>query len=88
MLSLRNLQIQDKDLLVEYLNTPEVVQYLSSRIPQPYTLEDAHWWVTTGCKENSITRAVELDGQFCGVIGAYLQPYEYNHSFSSVSYMA
>lgn len=69
-----------EELLVQYLNNDHVVKYLSSKIPQPYTKEDAKWWITTGSKENAIVKAIEFNGVFCGVIGVYTQSFEYQHS--------
>ncbi|WP_199608923.1 GNAT family N-acetyltransferase [Flocculibacter collagenilyticus] len=80
MIKLRNLENTDQELLVQYLNNARVTRYLSSRIPQPYTQEDARWFVNVGSKENSIVKAIIVDDVFCGVIGAYTQQLEYAHS--------
>ena len=80
MVVLRGLYHDDKSRLVEYLNDVSVIQYLSSKIPPPYSLEDATWWVVIGSKDNAIVRAIEINGSFCGVIGAYTQAFEYAHS--------
>ncbi len=80
MIKLRDLNQQDDNLLVAYLNNKKVVQYLSSRIPQPYTLEDAAWWINTGCKDQATVKAITFNNVFCGVIGVYHQPFEYAHS--------
>jgi RimJ/RimL family protein N-acetyltransferase len=70
----------DRQLLVAYLNDDNVIRYLSSKIPHPYSFEDATWWVDTGSKDNAIVKAIEFNGIFCGVIGAYTQAFEYRHS--------
>ena len=80
MIKLRDLENKDKELLVEYLNNPNVVKYLSSNIPQPYSLEDATWWVDTGSKQSAIVKAIGQDDEIVGVIGAYIQKDEYAHS--------
>lgn len=80
MITLRDLGNDDQLLLVKYLNDPEVIRYLSSKIPNPYTVDDANWWIETGSKDHAIVKAVEFNGVFCGVIGAYTQVFEYAHS--------
>ncbi len=65
---LREFLPEDETLLVRYLADPQTVQYLSNRIPQPYTAEDAHWWVTSGSREQ-IARAVVVDNQLVGAVG-------------------
>ncbi len=71
-LQLRPFVHTDAPLIVEYLNDPLVTQYLSSRLPSPYTLTDAFEWIETGCHDQQISRAIEVDGKFCGSVGAYL----------------
>lgn len=78
MIKLRELQIDDREWLVRYLNNEWVVRYLSSRIPQPYTFNDANWWVEIGSKQSALVKAITLDEVFCGVVGIYLQEAEYS----------
>lgn len=80
MINLRDLTDKDDNLLVSYLNNENVVKFLSSRIPQPYTVDDAHWWIKTGSKAEATVKAIEYKGTFCGVIGIYHQQFEYAHS--------
>ncbi|WP_247682409.1 GNAT family protein [Pseudoalteromonas sp. MMG013] len=80
MIILRNMCNDDKQHLVEYLNDPTVTKYLSSKIPSPYTVADATWWIDIGSKEHAIVRAITYNGVFCGVIGVYAQAFEYAHS--------
>ncbi|WP_100643495.1 GNAT family N-acetyltransferase [Alteromonas facilis] len=80
MLTLRPLQSLDEPDLVNSLNNPNVTRFLSSNIPQPYSSEDARWWVDTGCNIDTIVRAIEWDGSFCGTVGVYLQKNEYAHA--------
>ncbi|MCF6438759.1 GNAT family N-acetyltransferase [Pseudoalteromonas luteoviolacea] len=70
--TLRTLKPSDNVYLVNYLNDSEVTRYLSDRLPAPYTLQDAKWWLDIGCRQNALNYAIESHGQFCGVIGAYL----------------
>jgi RimJ/RimL family protein N-acetyltransferase len=80
MIHFRDLAAQDEARLVRYLNNSHVVKYLTSRIPSPYTLEDANWWINTGSKDSAVTKVIEFDGVFCGVISVYRQQFEYSHS--------
>ena len=68
MLTLRDLQTEDESWLIQYLNNPEVVKYLTDRIPFPYTRDDARWWITSGSKKE-IVRAIVFAGVPVGVIG-------------------
>ncbi len=68
MVSLRSFNDKDIEDLVEYLNDSDVTRYLTSKIPQPYTLEDAEWWISAGSKAG-IVRAIVADGNFVGCIG-------------------
>lgn len=84
MIKLRELQSDDREWLVRYLNNERVVRYLSSRIPQPYTFNDANWWVESGSKQSALVKAITLDEVFCGVVGVYLQKAE--HSGAELGY--
>jgi ribosomal-protein-alanine N-acetyltransferase len=79
MIKLRGMESEDKNLLIRYLNNQDVVRFLSSKIPQPYTDQDAEWWVEVGSKQGGTVRAIEYHGLFCGVIGAVRQHFEYSH---------
>ena len=68
MMQLREFVAEDETLLLRYLNDPQTVQYLSERIPQPYTVDDARWWIEVGSREQ-IARAIEVNGQLVGSIG-------------------
>jgi RimJ/RimL family protein N-acetyltransferase len=76
---LRDFGKNDIESLVLYLNNKNVTKYLTSRIPQPYSIDDAKWWVITGSKEG-ITKAVEVNGKFVGSIGATAGEFESNRS--------
>lgn len=79
MIKLRELKSDDRQWLVRYLNNEQLVQYLTSRIPQPYSFDDATWWVEVGSKERAFVRAISFNGAFCGVIGVYTKEAEYAH---------
>jgi len=79
MITLRAFNASDAELLIHYLNEPKVSQYITAAIAQPYTQEDALWWVNTGsCFE--YIKAIEYNGIFVGCISATLGEFEYNRS--------
>ena len=80
MIQLRDVHSNDNLLLVQYLNNENVTRYLSSKIPSPYSLEDAKWWIEVGSKDNAIVKAITFNNTFCGVVGIYTQAFEYQHS--------
>ena len=77
-LMLRPFKAQDEQLLVEYLNDPQVTHYLSSRIPFPYKAEDAQWWINKGSR-NGFIRAITVNGKLAGCVGAEVGQHEYQH---------
>jgi len=79
MITFRDFKEEDKAALLTILNEPQVVKYLSSRIPKPYTLEDAHWWIFTG-SQIGIVKAIECNGTLVGCIGADRGVFEYQRS--------
>ena len=68
MIELRSLEENDIGVIAKLLNNARVARYLSTRIPFPYSIDDAKWWVTTGCKEG-INKAIDVDGNFVGMVG-------------------
>ncbi len=79
MLRLRHFEQTDQAVLVNYLNNSDVKRFLSPKIPTPYTHDDAHWWIDEGSKAG-ITRAIEVNGQLAGCIGALPGEFEYAKS--------
>jgi ribosomal-protein-alanine N-acetyltransferase len=79
MITLRKFVASDIDLLVSFLNNPEVTQYITGAIPQPYTKNDAHWWIENSAKSDYI-KAIECKGAFVGCISATIGDFEYNRS--------
>lgn len=79
MVVLREFNIEDAPLLREHLNNPNVTRYLTTSIPQPYTQEDAKWWIKEGSKAG-IVRAVELNGVLVGSVGANRRQFEQSRS--------
>ncbi|RKF18045.1 N-acetyltransferase [Alginatibacterium sediminis] len=79
MISLREFQLEDAPHLLRILNTPSVVKYLSSKIPYPYTEQDAQWWIVTGSKQG-IVKAITVNGLFVGCIAASRGEFEHRRS--------
>lgn len=65
----RDFSENDVPLLQRYLNDPLVTQYLAGSIPQPYTEQDAQWWVSEGSQKGWV-KAVAFNNQFVGTVGA------------------
>jgi RimJ/RimL family protein N-acetyltransferase len=80
MIELRELDEGDIQSIASYANNFNVSQYMASRMPYPYTLDDAQWWVRTGSKEQGLNFAIDLEGTCIGVIGVRLGENEYQHS--------
>lgn len=68
MIKLREIKERDIEDIAKLLNNENVTKYLTARIPFPYGIEDAKWWVTIGSKEGT-NRAIEFKGKFVGVVG-------------------
>lgn len=79
MVSLRDFTKNDIERLVTLLNNDEVSQFLSSKIPSPYTKCDATWWVNEGSKEGYV-RAITYDDILIGCIGVNRGEFEYQRS--------
>lgn len=79
MIILREFKIEDEPILREHLNNPNVARYLTTRIPQPYTQEDARWWINEGSKAD-IVRAIEYNGVLVGSVGAHRRQFELSRS--------
>ena len=79
MVELRDFKLDDKNRLISCLNDAAVTQFLSTKIPSPYTKEDAHWWVTEGSKVD-VVRAIAFDEQLVGCIAVNRGEFEYSRS--------
>ena len=80
MIELRDLVESDIPAIAAFANNYSVSRYMASRMPYPYTIEDARWWVTTGSKEQGLNLAVSLDGTCIGVVGVRPGENEYRYS--------
>lgn len=79
MVTLRCFAEPDIPLLLDYLNNPKVTWYLTSHIPQPYTLNDAEWWIREGSTQGMV-RAIESEGTLVGCVGATPEQFEYSRN--------
>ncbi|MET0027796.1 MAG: GNAT family N-acetyltransferase [Candidatus Thiodiazotropha sp.] len=78
-MKLRDIEERDIETIPLLLNNENVARYLTGRIPFPYTLDDAKWWVSTGHKEG-INKAIDIEGSFAGMIGVSQGNFEYQKS--------
>jgi [ribosomal protein S5]-alanine N-acetyltransferase len=70
MTRLRELCHSDLDPLVRLANNANVSRYLVYTFPHPYTKSDGEWWIGTGSmRAGAITRMIEYEGEFAGLIG-------------------
>jgi len=76
---LREFTQNDTERLVAILNDDSVTQFLSTKIPSPYTKEDALWWVNEGSKSDLI-KAISFNGILVGCIGINRGKFEYQRS--------
>jgi len=79
MVELRDFNERDVVDLVTILNDENVTRYLSTKIPSPYTSEDAMWWVEEGSK-TGIIKAISIHDQLVGCIGVTPGEFEYERS--------
>ena len=62
-------KISDKKILIKHLSNWEVIKWLK-RIPFPYLLEDADWWINIHTKEkNNLEYNIYLNDELIGGIG-------------------
>ncbi|MGB5918076.1 GNAT family N-acetyltransferase [Arcobacter sp.] len=79
MILLREFTQNDTERLVAILNNDSVTQFLSTKIPFPYTKEDALWWINEGSKSDLI-KAISFNGILVGCIGINRGEFEYQRS--------
>jgi len=53
---------------------------MTSRMPYPYTEDDAKWWVKTGSKESGLNKAIDLAGECIGAVGVRFGQFECQYS--------
>ncbi len=79
MVHLRDFEIADTEHIIRHLNNEKVIKYLTTKIPYPYTVKDASWWVDIGSKEG-ITKAIDVQGEFAGAIGVAVGDFQHSRS--------
>ena len=79
MVILRDFDNSDINRLVHILNDEVVTEFLSTKIPTPYTSEDAAWWVNEG-SQSGIIKAISYDNMLVGCIGVNRGQFEYERS--------
>ena len=66
----------DADSVAKYANNINVANNLRNVFPHPYTIEDAKWYVNNCASNDEIhqcTRAIVVDGEAVGSIGAFIK---------------
>lgn len=79
--TLRNLEMSDKYRLAELMNNKNIWDNLRDRLPFPYTVSDAEFFINL--TQNDVSNenfAIEYNKEFCGVIGLILQNGVYRKS--------
>jgi len=80
MIELRSFNESDIDPIAIYANNVNVTRYMASRMPYPYTKQDAIWWVESGNKEQGLNYAIDLGGKCVGVVGVRFGELELQYS--------
>jgi RimJ/RimL family protein N-acetyltransferase len=80
MIGLRDFVDSDIGSIAIYANNINVSRYMASRMPYPYTKDDARWWVETGSKEQGLYYAIDLGGECIGVVGVRFGDLEQQYS--------
>lgn len=80
---LREWQHGDAEEIVQAADNPHIAQNLRNTFPNPYTIEDARWYVNDCISKegkNQITRAIAVDGKAVGSIGIFVKDDVYEKS--------
>ena len=80
MIELRELVDSDVDSIAICANNFNVSRYMASRMPYPYTRDDAIWWVEFGSKEHGLNYAIDIGGKCIGVVGVRFGEFELQYS--------
>ena len=68
-ISLRPWSLTDAPRVAELMNSPDVLRYLTCRLPNPYTLADAEAFLTKVVEQVQPQRAILFDGKVVGCVG-------------------
>lgn len=80
---LREWQYDDAEQVSIAANNPNIAKNLRNVFPNPYSLNDAKWYVNDCISKegkNQITRAIESDGSAVGSIGVFVKDDVYEKS--------
>ena len=69
-IELKKWSFEDKEFLIKMCNTIDR-NYLSDRMPDPYTDESAEWWlnmVEENDEKNGVFREIVVDGKIAGAV--------------------
>ena len=69
-IELKKWSFEDKEFLIKMCNTIDR-NYLSDRLPDPYTDESAEWWlnmVEENDEKNGVFREIVVDGKIAGAV--------------------
>lgn len=80
---LRKWQYDDVEAIAQAANNPNIAQNLRNTFPNPYTIEDARYYVNDCIShegKSQITRAIVVDGKAVGSIGIFIKNDVYEKS--------
>lgn len=80
---LRAWKTEDAEALAQAANNPNIAKNLRNAFPNPYTLEDAIWFINdsiTNAERKQINYAIVVDGQAVGGIGISVKDDVYEKS--------
>ena len=80
---LREWRTEDAHDIAIAANNPKIAKNLRNTFPNPYSLEDAKWYINdciTKEGEKQITRAIVVDGKAVGSIGIFVKEDVYEKS--------
>lgn len=81
--ALREWKMEDAESIAVAANNPKVAEKLRNVFPNPYTLEDAKWYVNDCIEKEGnyqIARAIVVDGKAVGSIGIFVKDDVYEKS--------
>lgn len=73
---LRPWRLSDAESLSHYANNQKIADNLRNTFPQPYTIEDAKWYIMNASEKNGkeqLVYAIDVDGVAVGSIGIILK---------------
>jgi len=80
---LREWRYDDVEELAQAADNPHIAQNLRNTFPNPYTIDDAKWYVNDCISKegrNQITRAIVVNGKAVGSVGIFIKDDVYEKS--------